>query len=180
MVYSKNWSFLVNSYKEFTEFGIGNEDQEVKKVGIGQRMMVIFKSSIMKFLNFTKDVSLAEGISLLITQIMRMIPFIGNIPFLANILGTIFAYIAEYILSFIFQVSQNPEELVNEFLLKFKRVYRVFKKRPSISLDYKEELKDDRPNPGTLSTDEKATLKIEVTSIENTYLESLEVKKETD
>ena len=94
----KNFSFLATAYKEFTEFGIQSESKKVKRIGIGRRMVNVFKTSIAQIFALDKEVTLSEAIDLLIEEIFKIVPFIGNLPFISTILSTILGKIAEYLI----------------------------------------------------------------------------------
>ena len=170
-MYIKSWSFLVTAFKELTEFGIESEKEELKKISIGRRMMCTFKSSLLSTYNLQRDVSLSELIDLLVEEIFKIIPFIGNLPFFSTILSTILGNITNYIIGLIMQRFGLDEISLGDIWGKMKIFYRTLKKKSVYSLNYKDHLGDELDEDDIeIVPGEMAQIEIELTKIEELSL----------
>lgn len=128
-MYIKSWSFLITAFKEFTKFGIKSENGELKKVGIRRRMTCILKSSLLIVFDLTTDVTMSKLIDLLVGEIFKVIPILGNIPFLSTILSAVLAKILNYIIGLLVQRFGLDKVSMGDVWQKMKVFYRNLKKK---------------------------------------------------
>lgn len=92
------YSIMINMYKEMTEYQIESEEKEIKKVPFFQRLLPILGVSLQKLFNLNKDSTYGMYFASIMQKLIIGIPIIGNIPFVATVLGTLLGYLVDYLL----------------------------------------------------------------------------------
>lgn len=177
-LYIKNWCFLVSVYKEYTEFGTQTEDAQLSRVpfNFGRRILGMLGFTPFGVGGMAKGVLVIELGGIVVKELIKMIPFIGNIPFLDALLKYIFGQIAHRILNFIIKFVGNHASDIMKFWDIFKQVFDRFKSPGIINADYQYYI--DKPEETSqLSEDEKAKLQIDASKIEQMYLDVVQQEK---
>lgn len=81
-----------------TEYQIESEEKEIKKVPFFQRLLPILGVSLQKLFNLNKDSTYGMYFASIMQKLIIGIPIIGNIPFVATVLGTLLGYLVDYLL----------------------------------------------------------------------------------
>lgn len=176
-VYVDNWCLLVNIYKEFTEFGVQTEDGNIRRVGIGRRIVGILKISMSVILGTAKDVGVGEAIGKLITMLIKAVPVIGNIMFLETFLNNVCGYIVEFIIGLVMKYAENKVARAKNIWEKFKEVFQKLRHPSIFDLEYHQYIQRDLDIHGVLSQNERFKLKFESHKIERVYLDLIEKEK---
>jgi hypothetical protein len=177
--YINNWSFLVNSYKDYTEYGTKSEGKKVKKAGLGSRLCRILGVTAQKFFNLSKDSGYNEYFATFAGELLKMIPFLGNVPFLTSILATVLAYLTEFIIDLIFKFFANAAPVIKSFMLKVGPVFGVLLNKEVYDLDYKKYL-DEGVEVDEEDDNETAKITVNITDIEKEYISKIEEAENGD
>ena len=174
-LYIKNWCFLVSVYKEYTEFGTQSEDAELKKVkfNFSRRLLAMLGFDQLSLVGMAKGAMIVKLGGTLVGELIKMIPFIGNIPFLDSLLKYIFGKTVNLILNMIIKFTKNHAEQIEAFWNVFKKLFDRFRSPDIISADYRFYLNNPTEGEG-LDPEEKAKLSVGADQIEQVYLNVLE------
>lgn len=167
--YINNWSFLVSTFKDYTEFGTKSQGQRAFKTGIGRRLAQIIINSVKRTLKFGKDTSYNEYYSDFAKELLGMIPFIGNVPFLTSMLTTILTYLTDFVIDQILKYSKETGAAINSFVRKVWPVFKFRAHSEIYDLNYAKYLnhgeyvhEDGEQNP-------EAKIKLRITDVETVY-----------
>ena len=172
--YINNWSFLVNMYKDYTEFGTKSEGGKVKKVGMGHRLSRILGISAQKFFNLSKDSGYNEYFAVFAGELLKMIPFLGNVPFLTSILATVLAYLTEFIIDLIFKFFQNAGPVIKSFMDNVAPVFGIIVHKEIYDLDYTKYVDFGEDVQEDDEEGKMAKITVNVFDIEKEYLQKIE------
>ena len=172
--YINNWSFLVNMYKEYTEFGTQSEDKALARVGLGSRLAKVLGVTASAVAGFTENTAYNEYFSGLATELLKMIPFFGNIPFLASIVTTILCYLSQFIIRLLVKFARLAAPAIQIFMQKMSRVFAAVGSSEVYDLNYFKYLgqfADDADEPAAPA---KGKLAVQVQKIETKYFEAVQ------
>jgi hypothetical protein len=170
--YVQNWIFIVNSYKDYTEYGNSTSDKKVKKVSLGIRLCKVLKIGSEKFLNLSRHSTYNEYFAVLATEVLKMIPFLGNVPFLSSILASVFAYFAEFVINLIVKFFVEAGPVIASFIHNVTPVFGKMLNKEIYDLDYKKYIDEGVEVDDGQSRD--AQIKINLYDIEKEYLVTIE------
>jgi hypothetical protein len=177
--YVNNWCFLVNMYKDHTEFGTSEEDGEAKKVKMGTRIARVLGVTAEKVFNLSKDSGYGEYFGVFAGELLKMIPFFGNVPFLTTIVATILSYLCDFVIELIQRFFVKAKPVVHNFMGHMARVFGSLKQYEVVNLDYSKYIEtgynielDKELNKDP--EDDNAKLNVEVDLIEKKYLEAVQ------
>jgi hypothetical protein len=176
-VYINNWCFLINVYKEYTEFGLQSSDQSVKTVGIGRKLLSLMKLSANKLIEKAKDKGADELIGFIVGKIMTLIPFVGSLASIfESIITAVVGYIVNFIIDLIIRFVTNHKSEIKMIWNKFKGVFKALRKKEIYSLDYLNVIHDKISvnKNDDLDLEEEIDLKIKIDKIEKTYKEAVQ------
>ena len=175
-VYIKNWSFLVSAFKEYTQFGVEWEKKGLDTVGVGRRLSYSIKTSLISLFKLQKDASFGEIHTQLIQELWKLIPFVGNIPFLTTLLVTMLVNITNFIIHLITKHYGLDEAKTRGLFQKINLFFKHLKKKSVYSLDYKDHLRDQTgdsdPDPWE---SQSGAVDIDLHVIEKIYSDSVSI-----
>lgn len=178
--YINNWSFLVNMYKDYTEFGTKGGDGKAKKISMGHRLSRILGLSAQKIFNLSKDSGYNEYFAVFAGELLKMVPFLGNVPFLTSILATILSYLTEFIIELIFKFFHEAGPVIKSFMEKVAPIFGVIINKEIYDLDYTkyvdfgEDVHEDEDEA------QMAKITVNVFDIEKEYLNKIESLENTE
>jgi hypothetical protein len=176
--YINNWCFIMNVFKDYTEFGTTGSSLHVKKVKISTRLLSLLGMSIQKLLFLKKKDSIGKYFAKFAKEFVRMIPFIGNVPFLASIIGNILGHICDFVVKIIKRVFHNPKKVTRFFMTQMRNVYGELQKFKVIDLDYSKyilsvnDIQMEDQNGSTVD------MKVQAYKIEGKYLKKMQTRND--
>lgn len=177
-IYVNNFCLLLNLYKEYTEYGNKSEEENIKTIGIGRRIGRMLGITTEKLFGLSKDTMYNEYFAFVAAQLLQMIPFLGNIPFLTSALATILCYITDYIIDLLIKLFKQAVPIVKAFLKSMRPVFFFITTNDLMDLDYKKQLLEDEEDDN--DKDIMGSLDIKVDTIETAYFDILEAEQQIE
>ena len=170
-----NYSFLLNIYKNFTNYRVDSSESKVSDFGVMGRIKILFTKLKNKTLE-KKDAIGKKGIKVIIASCLDLIPFLGNIPFLNSILSVLIMYIIIFLMGLIKKaIGDMPD--IKKHLINAKNMLVDWATSTKImGLDYRQYIEDQfegEDEEGMLSKF-KNKLKMGYNDIEKKFYEGLE------
>ena len=176
--YIKNWAFFMMAYKEFTIFGTGDQNHDARQMRLGRRFMTVVGLSFKKIVLILKKTSVSLLMVEIWGEIIGMIPFIGSIPFLKDVLKTILAYMITLVIGIVMeQFKDKSFEQLPKVSQGFQKIFAALKKKPLYQLNYREYINEDQDLPEDAPT--KATIDEDIRKLDHLYFDNM-VKTEAN
>ena len=181
--YINNWCFMINMYKDYTEFGNQDENEDIKKVKLSTRIARQLGMTAEKMFKLSKDSGYGEYFGVFAGEFLKMIPFLGNIPFLTTIIATILSYICDFAIDLIKRAFDRAEPVIKVFMEHMAKVFTSWKKFEIIDLDYSHYIRgaDDLHVEETMNTEsENAKITVKIYEYEKKYIRAVEAENSVE
>ena len=174
--YANNWSFLVNMYKEYTEFGNESEGKALMKVGLGSRLAKVLGITAQSIFDLGENTSYNEYFGGFASELLHMIPFFGNVPFLTSIVTTILCYLAQFVIKMLIKFVKASAKAIKVFMSCMSQVFNALGVNDIYDLNYLKYYGEfgEEVNEDSGKSSDQAKLNVQIQMIETKYFESVE------
>ena len=171
--YIKNWTFLINLYKEYTEFGTETENTKLRKIKIGHRLGKILGVTGKDLFILTKETAYNKYFGRFAKELLSMIPFLGNVPFLTSILTAILCLLVDFIIELIKKFAKYPVLAIQCFFKKIVPVFKSLFNSEMYDLNYLNYLGYDEEMDNN-SKSKTAKITIDIEQVDTVYIKAIE------
>jgi hypothetical protein len=137
-----NQSIMINLYKEMTQYGIEKEDSDIVKVPLGQRFLRMIGLGFDYLFPLLKDSTYTEFLGIVAEEMLKCIPMIGNIPFLASIVATLLGYFIDYIIELVVSHWGDIKEGFDKLFSIVRSGLEKLNKSKIVTLDYEKYIQE--------------------------------------
>lgn len=173
-MYIKSWSFLINSYKMYTQFGTDFENGRAKRLRMSRVFMGVLGFTFSHLFDNSKR-GLGIIVGQIVGQIVSIIPFVKEFLVLKKIVGLILSQIISRIVLELKMILKDKFETKKGFIDDMARALKLLIKASDIvDFNYKKQINKEFYADNEDMPDQDPKDKVHTDEIERKYIETLD------